>query len=189
MNALSSDRAQGDPALAATPLGGTSHVVVMEAYDRHQREIYTFLLALTRDVDVAQDLLQETFLRLFTEARQDRVPDNQRAWLYRVASNLAVSRVRRQRTAQRWEQAHAPAEPFGSPEEGYLANERRISLLDYLDQLAPAARSGLLMAAHGFSGAEIAEALGRTPLATRSLLCRSRLRLRELLEKGGESPS
>lgn len=50
------------------------------------------------------------------------------------------------------------------------------------------ARTALLLAAHGFSGREVAEALGRTELATRSLICRARLRLREHLG-GTEVPS
>ncbi len=37
------------------------------------------------------------------------------------------------------------------------------------------------MAAQGFDGAEIAAAIGRTPLATRSLMCRARLQLRQRL--------
>ena len=39
-----------------------------------------------------------------------------------------------------------------------------------------------MLAAHGFSGREIAATLGRSELATRSLICRARLRLRERLE-------
>ena len=39
-----------------------------------------------------------------------------------------------------------------------------------------------MLAAHGFSGREVAEAIGRSELATRTLLCRARLRLRERLE-------
>ena len=39
-----------------------------------------------------------------------------------------------------------------------------------------------MLAAHGFSGREIAAALGRSELATRSLICRARIRLRERLE-------
>ena len=44
------------------------------------------------------------------------------------------------------------------------------------------ARVALLLAAHGFSGREVADALGRSELATRSLICRARLRLRERLD-------
>jgi len=43
------------------------------------------------------------------------------------------------------------------------------------------ARTCLLMAANGFSGREIADAIGRSELATRALICRARIRLRESL--------
>jgi DNA-directed RNA polymerase specialized sigma24 family protein len=52
---------------------------------------------------------------------------------------------------------------------------------DALAGLTPDARTALMLAAHGFTGHEIAEAIGRSDLATRSLLCRARLRLREQL--------
>ena len=56
-----------------------------------------------------------------------------------------------------------------------------------LDAMSPDSRTALLLAANGFSGREIAHALGRTELATRALLCRARTHLRETLEvPGGE---
>ena len=51
-----------------------------------------------------------------------------------------------------------------------------------LADLDPVARTALLLAAEGFSGAEIAAAIGRSESATRTLLCRTRLRVRGRLE-------
>src|SRR5262249_28528500 len=61
---------------------------VSAAFRAHRDELFTFLARTTRDDDEAEDLVQETFLRLAREARAGRVPDQVRAWLYRVASNL-----------------------------------------------------------------------------------------------------
>ena len=49
---------------------------------------------MTRDREAAEDLLQETFIRLITETRAGRPPEQVRAWLYRVAANAAISRGR-----------------------------------------------------------------------------------------------
>jgi len=49
-------------------------------------------------------------------------------------------------------------------------------------ELAPDARVALLLAAQGFSGREIAETIGRSEIATRTLMCRARLDLRRRLE-------
>ena len=54
-----------------------------------------------------------------------------------------------------------------------------------LGELEEDARTALLMAASGFNGMEIAEAIGRSANATRTLMCRSRLELRHRLESNG----
>ena len=66
-----------------------------------------------------------------------------------------------------------------------MRRERRDAVQIALDAMSPDARTALLLAANGFSGREIAHALGRTELATRALLCRARTHLRETLEAPG----
>lgn len=159
---------------------------VMRVWDAHHGEIFAFLVRTTRDTEVAEDLLQEAFLRLTREARADRMPDNARAWLYRVSGNLATSRGRRLGAAARGiarmgrPPTLLPSENL--PEQGYLHREGRADLMRILADLDPAARAALLMASEGFSGAEIAAAIGRSEAATRTLLCRTRLRVRGRLE-------
>jgi len=166
------------PFPAAASLAAES---VLGLYDAHQRELYSFLLATTRDSAAAEDLLQESFLRLLRETRADRMPLNGRAWLYRVAANLALSRGRHLRSADRWQLRQSNDGASASPEDEFMRREQNEQLVNGLGDLPDAARVGLVMAAHGFTGVEIAVALGRSESATRSLLCRSRLRLRELL--------
>jgi RNA polymerase sigma factor (sigma-70 family) len=156
-----------------------------ELYDAHQRELFTFLLATTRDQAAAEDLLQESFLRLVREVQADRIPLNPRAWLYRVAANLTVSRARHIGSEARWQQRQAPPGAVQSLESSFIERESQERLVNGLGELQMAARVGLIMAAHGFTGLEIARALERSESATRSLLCRARLRLREALAQEG----
>jgi DNA-directed RNA polymerase specialized sigma24 family protein len=72
-----------------------------------------------------------------------------------------------------------------SPESGYLEREQSREVDVALGALSVDARHAVLLAAHGFDGQEIAQMIGRTPLATRSLMWRARLQLRELLETTG----
>jgi DNA-directed RNA polymerase specialized sigma24 family protein len=65
------------------------------AYDRHAGEIHGYLVRVVRDSEVAADLCADSFTRLLVEERAGRFPDNPRAWLFRVGSNLAASRGRR----------------------------------------------------------------------------------------------
>jgi RNA polymerase sigma-70 factor (ECF subfamily) len=166
-------------------LAESRSALVLAAYDAHQRDLFSFLLATTRDRQVAEDLHQETFLRLVREMRAGRSPDDPRRWLFRVAANLAASRGRRLTVAVRALGRVRPPDDTTSPEAGYLEQEQNRALDAALGTLSLDARRALLLAAHGFSGPEIAEIIGRTPLATRSLMWRARLQLREQLEASG----
>jgi RNA polymerase sigma-70 factor (ECF subfamily) len=159
--------------------------LVVAAWTAHHAEVFAFLVRTTRDPEVAEDLLQEAYLRLTTEVRAGRAPDNTRAWLYRVGANLAVSRGRRLSAAFRGIvriRSTAPPMTTQTPEAGYLAREGRANLVGVLADLDPGARAALLLSSEGFSGAEIAAAIGRSEAATRTLLCRTRVRVRSRLE-------
>ena len=159
-------------------------VWVESAYEAFHTEIYSFAMRGTREAAAAADATQEAFIRLLREARERRVPDDPRAWLYRVVSNLLISGGRRATVAQRSRAAivrrDTPSQP--SPEATAMRRERRDAVQVALDAMSPDARTALLLAANGFNGREIAHALGRTELATRALLCRARTHLRGTLE-------
>ena len=159
--------------------------VVADAYDAHQRELYAFALRASRDPEVAQDLVQEAFLRLMREIELRR-PENIRAWLYRVTANLVLSRGRRLTVAGRWQHLLVARETPEEPESAALRHEGTGSLETALAGLSRDARTALLLAASGFSGIEIAAAIGRTDAATRTMMCRARLQMRERLDPPGE---
>jgi RNA polymerase sigma-70 factor (ECF subfamily) len=156
--------------------------LVAAAYDRHRREMFTFALRASRDPGAAEDLVQEAFTRLIQEVEADRTPRNVRAWLYRVVANLVVSRARRTNVAQRELGTLAIDDEDHGPEPTYLDHERQSDIDLVLGKLEPDARTALLMAASGFNGMEIAEAIGRSGNATRTLMCRTRLEVRHRLE-------
>lgn len=163
---------------------------VVEAWRAHHGELFGFLSRSTRDQAAAEDLLQDTFLRLTQEARNGRMPGLVRPWLFRVATNLAISRARRGSTALRW--LHRQVDPESrraeSPESRTVRQEATTDMAAALAGLSPDARAALLLASQGFSGVEIAAAIGRTDGATRTLMCRARLQLRtELVSRGGGS--
>ena len=165
---------------------------VVAAWTAHHEEVFAFLVRTTRSPEAAEDLLQESYLRLTTEIRAGRAPDNTRAWLYRVGANLAVSRGRRLSAAFRGivkiRSTNAPTTTTLTPEASYLQREGRANLLAVLADLDPGARAALLLASEGFSGAEIAAAIGRSEAATRTLLCRTRMRVRSRLESAEAVP-
>jgi RNA polymerase sigma-70 factor, ECF subfamily len=161
------------------PLGGEA---VEAAYGAFSTEIRGRLLGLVRDPAEAEDLAQEAFLRLHREAAAGRLPDNPRAWLHRVAGNLATSRGRRLKVAVRYAPRLASGAGPSTPEEIALRHDGEARLAVALTGLAPHERRVLLLAAAGLTGQEIGWRIGRTEVATRTLLCRARSRLRARVE-------
>ena len=167
------------PVLADAGMGVDGFVVA--AYEAHHAEVYGFLARATRDVTAAEDLLQETYLRLTQEARAGQAPLQVRAWLYRVASNLVISRARRQTTARGWHGGSGQrGDPMTapSPEAGVVRREGVAEMDRVLEGLSADARLALLLSGEGFGGEEIAATIGRSTAATRTLLSRARARVR-----------
>jgi RNA polymerase sigma-70 factor (ECF subfamily) len=172
----------GSADLAARDLGAW----VEATYDAHRADLYSFASALVRDPDAADDLVAEAFLRLIRETREDRAPDDPRAWLYRVVANLSLSRGRRLRTAQRFVRHLVDRRVGEAADAPVLRRELPADLELALLSLKPDARVAVVMAARDCSGREIAVALGRSETGARTILHRARLDLRARLSTGDE---
>ena len=142
-------------------------------------------LQLTRDPELAADVTQEAFLRLFVEAKAGRTPDNISAWLYRTSANLIVSGVRHAAVEHRFAPRLVRDDEPARPETIAVLRESQGEAHALLAGLPPADRAALLLAAHGATGREMAHHLGRTPIATRAVLCRARRRLRDAIADQG----
>jgi RNA polymerase sigma-70 factor (ECF subfamily) len=173
------DGDRGGSTARGEPVAGMA-TLASGAFAAHAGELRAHLLRSLRDPAAADDLVQETFVRLLTETAAGRAPLHPRAWLYRVAANLAVSRARRHSVAARRAGELVRRDVVPSPEDELLEREGARTLHARLARLPADARAALVLSAEGYSGAEIARHIGRSELATRSLLCRERRRLRTL---------
>jgi RNA polymerase sigma factor (sigma-70 family) len=161
-----------------------SEEVVVGAWDRHRGELTAFLVRTSRDPDAAEDLLQEAYLRLLGEVRAGREPTNVRAWLYRVAGNLAIDRGRRSASGRRGEariRGLASVRSADEPAQALLEKECVREYRRALSGLSPRSRRVLALAAEGFSGREIAGQIGCSSTAARTILHRARNQARQSL--------
>jgi len=165
------------PAVAADGETLAAHL-----FERHHVEVFAYLVRMVHDREWAQDLAQETFVQAYRQRDQLAGLQNPRAWLYRVATNLALNALkRRSRFAWLpWEwhegRTHAP-----DPTE---AVSRQAQVEAALAALAPDHRAALLLYAHyGFRIAEVAEALNLTEGAARMRLQRAREQFRRAYKK------
>ena len=158
-------------------------------YDRFNRPLFNFLARLTRRRDVAEDLLEETWLRLIARAPELREDTRLGAWLYTVARNLYAS----YRRSRAMEDSHAAglsgwgsrASAAPSPFDSAAATEVERRIEAALGELPLVYREALLLAAvEGMRPAEAAEVCGITPEAMRQRLSRARALLARHLEQG-----
>ena len=164
---------------------GRSNEFVEAAWVEHRASLVGRLTAMTRNHDVAEDLVQDAFYRLTREVEAGRAPDDAGAWLHRVAVNLVNSRGRHQTVVDRRAgQLPRPDAPE-TPEAVAVTAERAATVRGALAELPAADRDALILAAQGYRGQEIASSIGRTPGATRTLLCRARTKMRGRLEMAG----
>ena len=162
-----------DPHTDATALTTT------QAWEAHATPLLHFLQGRTRDRDLAEDLVQETFLRLAREEQAGRLPSHTRGWLYRVAANLLASHGRHLQVAAR-ELARLSMGSgviSVSAEEEVSARETLRHVVAGAARLRRSERWALALAAAECSNVEMASALGVTPEAARTRLCRARAHL------------
>ena len=151
-----------------------------ELYRDHAAGLTRWITGMTRDPAAAEDIVSEAFLRLARELAAGRRPDNPAAWVAQVARNLAISRARRASTAAKFAPRLVDRGAARTPQS---RRWRRSAPPRWRACSRPAAgrAAGVVLASQGVRGPEIADRIGRTPLATRALLCRARRRMRPLL--------
>lgn len=155
----------------------TSDELVTACYAEHAAGLERYVRSLVRDQDEAADVCQEAFVRLLLAGRDGRLPDAPGAWLRRVAHNLVVSGHRHRQIGDRVLGRLLDDETGTSLEDHAIRHEENAAIVSALGNLATDDRTAIVLAAQGYRGTEIAQALGRTELASRALLCRARGRL------------
>ena len=144
--------------------------------ERWERPVFAFLVRMLGSREEAQDVGQETFLRLCRQAQRYQARGQFRSWLFRIAGNLARSRLRRRKII-RWVSFERPLhdQPANSPPIGadLEREELRSLLMAAIDQLPERQRQTILLRHDlGMSQREIAATLGTSESAVESLLQR-----------------
>ena len=148
-------------------------------FARWSRPLLRYLERLVSDAASAEELLQESFLRVYRARERYRPEARFSTWLYRIATNLAWNELRRPRRRDPHESMDAPeAAEFGSdPEVDAQVDARRVTAeVDAaLRTLPERQRSALWLASvEGLSYAEVAEALDTSEKAVKALVHRGR---------------
>lgn len=156
---------------------------------RHERLVFRIVGGFLRNPEDVKDVAQEAFLRAFEGLKSFRPGAPFGPWIARIATRASYDRLRqRRRTSEvAWDDL-SPAEQAGA--QNLAAGEGQVdraTVRDLLERamasLPPKDRMVLILSdALGFSGVELAQAMGCTPLAGRIRLHRARRAARKVVE-------
>ena len=164
-------------------------------YRRYQAGIHTFLRSQVRDVELAADLTQDTFVRAWESLPRLRKVGAFRGWLYRIAANLVRDEVKSGRARLEVTESalaatesravpEAAARTADGPEDAVVSEEMREEVWRALETLPPEQRAVVVMHhMEGMGTAEIAEAMRVRPGTVMSRLARAREALRNRLRR------
>jgi len=154
------------------------------AYARYAQRIFGFLVRLSGSTMVAQDLFQQTFMRLAEGGARLRADSDLRAWLFTVARNAFHSYARSRSSQARANAALRDAERVTNT--GPDARLAIAELESALDRLNSGDRELLLLfGVEGLSYAEVAAVLELDQVTVRKRVSRARARLAEALDDDG----
>lgn len=154
-----------------------------ELYERHRAALFTFLSRLTGDRQLGEDLLQETFVRLYRSRGTYEGTGRFRAFLFTIARRLVIDWRRRQSATWREDpEALGTLEAPERAEDRAEARDLAERLEAALRRLPASQREIVLLSRYAaLSTDEIAQLTGLTPGAVRVALHRALRRLRELI--------
>lgn len=175
------------PRVQTTDLAGRA-VMMDEAafrhlYQRTARPLRAYLIRSSGDLALADDLLQEAYLRMLRSGFEGEDDDHRKNYLFRIATNLLRDHFRRKKPetdeVPEWDESASHDE----------AIHLRSDLGGAMAELAPRDRQMLWLAyVEGASHEEVAKALGLRTASIRSMLFRARQRLAKQLQARGLRP-
>jgi len=164
-----------------------------ELVNRHQAKVYQLALKLTRNETDAEDVLQETFLRVYNRIGTFRGEAAFTSWLYRIAANASFAKLgeRRKHEHADIEEVYPQFEQGALPQtddwtrrpDSVLLSKEALGVLDEaISELPEDFRVVVMLRdVQGLSNAQVAEILDITVAAVKSRLHRARLFLRKRL--------
>ena len=160
-----------------------------ELFDTYHKTVFRLCSRMLRDLQEAEDAAQEVFLKVFLQIKKFRGESNISTWLYRIAVNLCLNRLRRKKYARflsmdfLLEKGRQPAEePEKEPLGRLTLEEKKTAVWNAVDSLPKNQRVAIILNHYmDFSYDEIAETMGLSSASVRSLLFRGKKSLQKRL--------
>ena len=157
-------------------------------FDRHSPRVHAFIRRQIADAALAEELVQEVFLRVVRQGAGWQRRSKLSTWLYRIVVNTRLMRIRKDKSRAKYlaETAFDDAIVYdwrNDPEDAAVNSELREVLESGLDQISPDLRAAVVLRdIQGLSGEDAAEALRITVASLKSRLHRARVLLRSHMD-------
>jgi RNA polymerase sigma-70 factor, ECF subfamily len=140
---------------------------ITRLYDELRRPLFRYLLCMRIVPEEAEEIIQESFLRLYKHLHAGGPEDNLRGWLYRVAHNLSSTQRERKlfedTSPELWQEVGlAAADPGAGPEDLLLSKEKMARLHRDIAGLSELQQNCIRLRVEGFRYREIADILNVT---------------------------
>ena len=158
-----------------------------------ERAVYNLALSIVKKKEDAEDVTQETYLRLWRAASELKLESSLKLYILRTARNLAFDLIRKNSKRDEIDTVILDAEgefeidiaddsPDSRPDESYLRKIEKEVVRQSIEELPSAAREIIVLRdIEGLSYTEIAEMLGLAEGTLKSKLFRARERLRKII--------
>lgn len=166
-----------------------------DLFDRNKKRVINFCFRFCGHQAVAEELAQETFLKVYKAARHYRHKARFSTWLYKIATNVCLNEVRRPIYRNRLESLEQATESGAcgadvaqintrqnSPDSLLVSKEQQQVVRTAIGQLPEKQRAALLLRVEGeFSYAEIGQQINRSENHVKTLIHRGRKHLKKIL--------
>lgn len=164
------------PETVGTALALT-YAQIADLFHRYREELTRRLVSMVKSHETAADLVQDTYVRLL-RLGDAHVVEQPRALLHRIAANLAIDHLRKEKNGVQafddMDAAMAVPSQSPSPERELLAKQRLRLCLQAIEQLPPRSREAFVLCrVYGYSYQEIAIRMGISESGVEKLLMRA----------------
>ena len=156
-----------------------------DIYERYFKDVYLFMLATSKDTDIAEEITQETFFKALKEIKNFKGNCSVKSWLCQIAKNLYVDQMRKKKLVPLNEVKEAAA--FTDIEKSMIDKNDAISIYKILHCLDEPYKEVFQLRVFGeLSFAQIATIFGKTETWARVTYHRARLKIQERMDEKHE---
>ncbi len=158
-----------------------------EIYKEYSKKIYSYLLSLTNNPDIAEELLQETFYSAVKNIKKFRNESSLKTWLYTIAKNKWIDYCKRTKKLNEVEITENSDDISSNTtlEEDYLNKNELFNICKRIHKMDEKTKEVVYLRIFtNFSFKEIASIIGKTEEHARTIFFRAKNKLKEDLKDG-----